>query len=417
MAEDVAIPVSPASVNLAGRTVRNGPNGFRHGRDVPGRTPPQGYADNGPTPFFDLLQAMIEAHAAESARTLQKLGATGRIDSMPNIAKASCRAQTDRAPLAANRRWLNVCVVGLIVAVGGVVYASEAGEEQPPAIAAGEAFQARSVVIGNAPTDDKPLEAGKSNGSRMIGLEQERMDEGGIGADGTSGANSNERTAATSVVGQPIEKLGSDTENRADGVAGERMPSEAVGIDSIAPAMNASAEEPSRVAVSLPPVSSETRSAVDRAKDPIAIQVGRVISGVNMRAGPGNNQPVLATIPPGSAIEVIKCRQWCEVIFAGQQGWVYKTFIRAPLADGTASSERTRPSPRKAGSNSGASGGNRAWASGPHRLKPAPARLSTDQSTRDVQSRNQSGSGLVLLDAIEYLWKQIRPSALLPNSD
>src|SRR5262249_23553197 len=122
---------------------------------------------------------------------------------------------------------------------------------------------------------------------------------------------------------------------------------------------------------------------------------------------------VLATIPPGSSIEVIKCRHWCEVIFAGQRGWVYKTFIGAPLADVP---ERTRPSPRKAGSNSGVLRGTRTAVPGPHRLKPATARLSGDQSTRDARSRSQSSSGLFLWDAIEYLWKQIRPTAPRPNS-
>ena len=105
---------------------------------------------------------MIEAHAAESGRTLQNFGATGRINSIPNVARASRRTETNTAPSAANHRWrarqLNVCVVGLIVAVGGVFYASEAGEEQPPVIAADEAFQARSVVIGNANANDKPME-------------------------------------------------------------------------------------------------------------------------------------------------------------------------------------------------------------------------------------------------------------------
>jgi hypothetical protein len=54
-------------------------------------------------------------------------------------------------------------------------------------------------------------------------------------------------------------------------------------------------------------------------------------------------------------------------------------------------------------------------ATDPRRLKPATVRLSADQSTRDAQSHSQSSSGL--WGAIGYLWKQIRPSALLPNSD
>ena len=139
-------------------------------------------------------------------------------------------------------------------------------------------------------------------------------------------------------------------------------------------------------------------------------------SGVNMRAGPGNGQPVLAAIPAGSPIQVVKCTYWCEVIYAGQRGWVYKTFIRAPLADGAMPPERTKPRLRRAGSSSAVLGGNRAWASDPRRLKPAAARVATAQSTRDGPSRSQSSSGSTLWDAVTYLWKQIRPPGFGPNS-
>jgi SH3-like domain-containing protein len=82
----------------------------------------------------------------------------------------------------------------------------------------------------------------------------------------------------------------------------------------------------------LPPLTgSEIGSTVDPAKDhPVAIPIASTISDVRMRAGPGNGQAVLATIPKGRPVEVIECRQWCEVIFAGQRGWVYKSFIGPP---------------------------------------------------------------------------------------
>jgi uncharacterized protein YraI len=48
---------------------------------------------------------------------------------------------------------------------------------------------------------------------------------------------------------------------------------------------------------------------------------------VRLRAGPSNGDAVLATIPGGRPVEVIGCRAWCEVVFAGQRGWVYKGFI------------------------------------------------------------------------------------------
>ena len=498
MAGDGAIPESPKSKTLAGRDVRNLCSGHRAAASAAAMfqagTSLEGSADKAPTPSLDLLTTMIRGHAAESERALQKAAsATRRIDAiLANIAdtKDSRRRQANAAPPAANRTWrarqLNVCVVGLIVVVGGsAFYVSEAGKEQPPAIAAAaEALEARSVVIGNANANDKPMEkplqAAEPGGSPTVGVEEQRIDEGGIGAKGPSGAHSNDQAVVTPLAGQPIEKPGSDMENRADGAAGEPKPGEAVRTDSIPPAANASAEEPSRDAVPPPPaipetgpaidrtndpvavqvagVTSgvnmrpgpgsgqpvlatipagsakasaeepsrntvpqppaipETRPAIDRANDPVAVQVARVTSGVNMRAGPGNGQPVLATIPAGSPIEVVKCAYWCEVIFAGRRGWVYKSFIRAPLADATVSPGRTKPRPRKAGSNSHVLGGTRTWASDPRRLKPATARLATDQSTRDAQSRGQSSSRPILWDTIVYLWNQI-PAALRPNSD
>ena len=415
--------MSPASMNLAVRTVRGEPKAASSaGVMVRGGASPRGCADKGPTPFFDLLQAMIEAQAAEKAGALQEVGATARIESVANAARTSRRTRLDTIRPAANPRrrapQLNVCVVGLIVATGGVFFASEAGEEQPRAIGADETFQARSIVIGNADANDKPMEksrgANEPGDSLTIGGEQARMDEGGIVSESAPGAHSNDPTVATPVVGQPIEELGSDTENRADGGAAERTPSEAVRTASVAPARDVS-PEPSRGAVSPPSVTPETGPASDRANDPVAIHVGRVVSGVNMRAGPGNGQPVLATISRGSPIEVIQCRQWCEVMFAGQRGWIYRTFIRVPSANATVSPKRAKPTPQKVGSNSRISGGTRSWAE--RRLKPATARLSADQSTRDARNRSQSGSGLILWDAIAYLWKQIRPTALLPNSD
>src|SRR5262249_28156449 len=155
---------------------------------------PKGCADKGPTPFSDLLTTMIEAHAAESGRALQTAGPTGPIN-VPNIAHARGSRRTE---VNSARGWraqqLNACVVGLIVAVGSVFYVSEAGKEQPAVIAADPAFQARSVVIGNADANDesmeKPLQAGEPDRSRAIGVEEKRIDEGGIGGKSTFGSDS-----------------------------------------------------------------------------------------------------------------------------------------------------------------------------------------------------------------------------------
>jgi SH3-like domain-containing protein len=416
MTGDGAIPVSPKPKSFAG----HGCPGHKVASSTASmlRAPtPGGCSENVPTPVFDVLTTIIKAHAAESGRACPD--PTGRIDALSNIAYPRDTRRTD----VATRRWrapqLNVSIVGLIAVIGSVFSASEAGKEQPRAVAADQAFQARSVASGSANANAEPLQAREPDSSPTAGVEKERIDGGGVGGKSTSGADSNDQVIMTPVVGHPIKKLVSDTEIRADGAAGERLPSEVVRTDPVPAAAKASAEEPSRRdVVSSPPLAPKLGTSIDRINDPVATQIGRVVSGVNMRAGPSNGQQVVATIPRGSSVDVIKCRHWCEVIFAGQRGWVYKTFVRAPLADVAAPPNRTKSSTRKVASKSGDLRGTRTWASVPNRLKPGKIRRSAHQSTREARVRNQSSSGRpIFLGAIEALWNQIRPTALWPNSD
>lgn len=52
-----------------------------------------------------------------------------------------------------------------------------------------------------------------------------------------------------------------------------------------------------------------------------------VTSAVNLRAGPDNDAAVVTVIPAGSQVNVIGCEYWCEVVFAGERGWIYKSFV------------------------------------------------------------------------------------------
>jgi hypothetical protein len=406
--------VSPTSNNFAGRTVRNVCSGHMATSSTTSMDQaeaPQGCAGKVSTPFSDLLTTMIEAHAAESARALENAGTTRRIGAIPNIADAiNSRGMGGNAARGRRARQPNVHVVGLVVALGTVFYVPEAGNERPSVFAADQVFQVRSVLIGDADANakpiGKPLQAGEPDRSGIIGVEEEPKEKDGIESKSASGTDSNDQAVVTPVVAQPSDKLVSDTENRADGAAGERLPSEAVRTDPIAPATKASTEEPARDASTSPPLARKTGSVIGGDNDPGAIQVARVISGANMRAGPSNGQPVLATIPGGSSVEVVKCHHWCEVVFTGQRGWVYKSFVRLPPADAATLPERTRPNPRKAGSNRGVLRGTRTGASSiPHKPKPRTARLSADQSTRDVRSRSQSSDRPTFPGSIfEYLW-------------
>jgi hypothetical protein len=56
-----------------------------------------------------------------------------------------------------------------------------------------------------------------------------------------------------------------------------------------------------------------------------------VTEGLNLRAGPSKNDPVLAVAPPGARV-LVGQEGWVPVWYQGRQGWMYAEFLR-PGAD------------------------------------------------------------------------------------
>ena len=48
---------------------------------------------------------------------------------------------------------------------------------------------------------------------------------------------------------------------------------------------------------------------------------------VNLRAGPGINYARIATIPAGAPVSILRCGQWCELVYAGRKGWASASYI------------------------------------------------------------------------------------------
>ncbi|WP_372425504.1 SH3 domain-containing protein [Salinarimonas chemoclinalis] len=75
---------------------------------------------------------------------------------------------------------------------------------------------------------------------------------------------------------------------------------------------------------------------------------------LNLRAGPGTNFQVIATMPGGVVVDVEGCRgSWCRVDYRGRSGWASARYLgqpsvrRAPPAHAPAYGhrERVRPAP------------------------------------------------------------------------
>jgi hypothetical protein len=59
-----------------------------------------------------------------------------------------------------------------------------------------------------------------------------------------------------------------------------------------------------------------------------AVRSVPVTSHVNLRATADNNAKVVAVVPAGKNVDVVECKQWCEVSYNDQQGYIHKRFLK-----------------------------------------------------------------------------------------
>lgn len=57
-------------------------------------------------------------------------------------------------------------------------------------------------------------------------------------------------------------------------------------------------------------------------------RAGRTVRAVTMRARPSSRGGVLGTVPSRADVQVVSCSQWCEIVYKGKRGFVYRSFLR-----------------------------------------------------------------------------------------
>lgn len=68
--------------------------------------------------------------------------------------------------------------------------------------------------------------------------------------------------------------------------------------------------------------------AAPAAARPAGLGEARVNAYVNMRSGPDNNSQVVTVVPANARIAAANgCRHWCEVVYEGRRGFIYKDYI------------------------------------------------------------------------------------------
>ena len=54
---------------------------------------------------------------------------------------------------------------------------------------------------------------------------------------------------------------------------------------------------------------------------------GRTVRSVTMRARPDDRGGVLGTVPGRADVQVVSCDGWCEIIYKGKRGFVFRRFL------------------------------------------------------------------------------------------
>jgi Bacterial SH3 domain len=91
---------------------------------------------------------------------------------------------------------------------------------------------------------------------------------------------------------------------------------------------------------------SETKSAAPAAEAPVgdetlppgfktSMRTVQINRGANMRSRPQSGSSVLTVVPKAASVNLVDCKVWCEVLYKGRRGYVFKDFAfgkaRAPV--------------------------------------------------------------------------------------
>ncbi|QPC95354.1 SH3 domain-containing protein [Mesorhizobium sp. INR15] len=59
-----------------------------------------------------------------------------------------------------------------------------------------------------------------------------------------------------------------------------------------------------------------------------AASTGRILRAVTMRSGPKKGAAAIGTVPARTSVQVMNCKKWCEIVYNGKHGWIYKSYIK-----------------------------------------------------------------------------------------
>lgn len=72
----------------------------------------------------------------------------------------------------------------------------------------------------------------------------------------------------------------------------------------------------------------DTQATTKPQKVAAAAGTGRILRAVTMRTDPQKNAAAMGTVPAKSSVQVVSCKKWCQIVYNGKRGWIYKSYIK-----------------------------------------------------------------------------------------
>jgi hypothetical protein len=89
------------------------------------------------------------------------------------------------------------------------------------------------------------------------------------------------------------------------------------------------ADNSSTAAIPLAKMAADADAAkAEEEKVAMAGRPGSAVRSVTMRSKPSSRGTPIGTVPGKSAVQVISCSKWCEIVYNGKRGFVYRTFLK-----------------------------------------------------------------------------------------
>ncbi|TIT65971.1 MAG: SH3 domain-containing protein [Mesorhizobium sp.] len=72
----------------------------------------------------------------------------------------------------------------------------------------------------------------------------------------------------------------------------------------------------------------EDNAAKAKPRKVAAAGSGRILRTVTMRSAPKKGAASMGTVPARTSVQLMGCKQWCEIVYNGKHGWVYKSYVK-----------------------------------------------------------------------------------------